>query len=130
MLCFQGGGVSRDERSTKLWTGQLGARYVDFMRPADIQQIGGEVAIKWDDGSEGFIPLEKLRRACPCAGCKGERDIMGNLYQNPDQPLAPNAFQLVRIHRVGGYAVQPVWADGHATGLYAFDYLKRVADAP
>ena len=29
---------------------------------------------------------------------------------------------------VGGYAVQPVWADGHATGLYSFDYLKRVGE--
>jgi DUF971 family protein len=99
------------------------------MRPVDIQQIGGEVAIKWDDGSESFVALEKLRRVCPCAGCRGEVDIMGNLYKNPERPLAPNAFQLARIDCVGDYAVQPVWADGHATGLYAFDYLKRVADA-
>jgi DUF971 family protein len=51
---------------------------------------------------------------------------MGKLYKNPDRPLSAQAFQLVRIDRVGGYAVQPVWADGHATGLYSFDYLKRV----
>ncbi|HAV64872.1 MAG TPA: DUF971 domain-containing protein, partial [Verrucomicrobiales bacterium] len=30
---------------------------------------------------------------------------------------------------VGGYAVQPVWADGHSSGLFTFDYLKRIADA-
>jgi DUF971 family protein len=30
-----------------------------------------------------------------------------------------------RIVSVGGYAIQPVWADGHATGIYSFDYLKR-----
>jgi DUF971 family protein len=30
---------------------------------------------------------------------------------------------------VGGYGVQPLWADGHGTGIYAFDYLKRVADS-
>jgi DUF971 family protein len=29
---------------------------------------------------------------------------------------------------VGGYAIQPVWGDGQATGIYSFDYLKRVAD--
>jgi DUF971 family protein len=28
---------------------------------------------------------------------------------------------------VGGYAIQPVWADGHATGIFSFDYLRRVA---
>jgi DUF971 family protein len=97
------------------------------MRPLDIQQIGGELAIKWNDGGESFIPLEKLRRACPCAGCKGETDIMGNVYKNPGQKLSAAAFQLKQIIRVGGYAIQAVWADGHATGIYSFDYLQRVA---
>jgi DUF971 family protein len=99
------------------------------MRPADIQHIGQEIAIKWDDGSESFIALEKLRRHCPCAGCKGEMDVMGNLYKGPDRPLTPAAFQLRSISNVGGYAVQPIWADGHASGLYSFDYLKAIADA-
>jgi DUF971 family protein len=98
------------------------------MRPLDIQQIGNELAVKWDGGGESFIPLEKLRRRCPCAGCKGETDIMGNVYKNPAQPLMPKAFELVRFESVGGYAIQPVWRDGHATGIYPFDYLKRVAD--
>jgi DUF971 family protein len=98
------------------------------MRPLDIQPIGDELAIKWEDGSESFIPLEKLRRCCPCAGCKGEVDVMGNLYKNPEKPFAPNSFKLLRLERVGGYAIQPVWADGHQTGLFSFDYLKYVAD--
>lgn len=97
------------------------------MRPTDIQQIGNELAVKWDDGSENFIALEKLRRCCPCAGCKGETDILGNVYKNPEQKLLPSAFQLIRFVNVGGYAVQPVWADGHATGIYSFDYLLRVS---
>ncbi len=99
------------------------------MRPIDIQTIGPELAVKWDDGSESFIALEKLRRHCPGAGCKGEMDIMGHLYKSPDKPLTPTAFQLERISLVGGYAVQPLWGDGHGTGLYSFDYLKRVAEA-
>jgi|SRR6185436_15440181 DUF971 family protein len=100
------------------------------MRPVDIQPIGNELAIKWDDGSESYIPLEKVRRLCPCASCKGETDVMGNVYKSPDKPLSPAAFQLIRCSIVGGYAVQPVWADGHSTGLYSFDYLKRVAGLP
>ncbi len=97
------------------------------MRPSDIQQIGNELAIKWDDGCEDFISLEQLRRACPCAGCKGETDILGNVYKNPSAELSPAAFQLKKIVSVGGYAIQPVWVDGHATGIFSFDYLKRVA---
>ena len=95
------------------------------MRPTDIQTIGSELAIKWEDGGESFIPLEKLRCCCPCAECKGETDIMGNVYKSPDQEVSPRAFELIRITQVGGYAIQPVWADGHATGIYSFDYLRR-----
>jgi DUF971 family protein len=100
------------------------------MRPSDIQQIGGELAVRWEDGSESYVALEKLRRHCPCAGCKGEVDVLGNVYKNPDRPLPPSAFQLVRLAMVGGYAVQPLWGDGHGTGLYSFDYLKRLAEPP
>ena len=99
------------------------------MHPQDIQHIGNELAVKWNDGGEDFIPLENLRRACPCAGCKGEMDIMGNLYKNPEQPLTTKAFELVKIVSVGGYAIQPVWADGHSTGIFSFDYLRRIAAA-
>ena len=97
------------------------------MRPDDIQHVGTELAIKWDNGEECFIPLEKLRRACPCAVCKGEVDVMGNLNKNPETPLTNKSFDLKGFVRVGGYAIQPVWGDGHNTGIYSFDYLHRVA---
>ena len=97
------------------------------MQPLDIQQIGEELAIKWDDGTESFIPLENLRRHCPCAGCKGEVDVLGQVYKNPDRPLGPEASRLLRVEQVGGYAIQPIWADGHATGIYSYDYLKRIS---
>ena len=99
------------------------------MRPVDLQQIGNELAIKWDDGTESFVSLEKLRKHCPCAGCKGEMDVIGNVYKAPERPLSAASFQLKTLSFVGGYAIQPLWADGHATGLYSFDYLRRVADA-
>jgi DUF971 family protein len=97
------------------------------MRPRDFQIVGNELAIKWDDGAESFIPFEALRRACPCAGCKGETDILGNLYKNPESLLTAKAFQLVKIASIGGYAIQPVWSDGHAMGLFSFEYLRQIA---
>jgi DUF971 family protein len=57
----------------------------------------------------------------------GERDIMGQLHKGPEQPLAPRSFQLARLELVGAYAVQPVWADGHRSGIFSFDYLRRLA---
>lgn len=98
------------------------------MTPLDIQQIGNELAVKWDDGTESYITLEQLRRHCPCASCKGETDIMGNVYKGQPKTLPPQAFQLGRFGRVGGYAIQPQWADGHSTGIYSFDYLRKIAE--
>jgi DUF971 family protein len=99
---------------------------MEVMRPLDLQLIGDQLAIKWNDGTESFIALEDLRRACPCAGCKGETDIMGQLHKNPPTPLTARSFALTRLIPVGGYALQPVWADGHATGLFSFNYLKSI----
>jgi DUF971 family protein len=56
-------------------------------------------------------------------------DVLGNVYKNPDQPLTADAFRLVRFVSVGGYAIQPLWADGHSSGLFSFDYLKSVSQS-
>lgn len=98
------------------------------MQPLDVQQIGSEIAIKWADGNETFIPLEVLRRGCPCAGCKGEMDVMGNVYKLAEKPLPPAAFQLRHFVKVGSYAIQPVWGDGHTSGLFSFDYLRKLGE--
>ena len=97
------------------------------MRAQTIEHIGRELAIRWDDETEDFLALETLRRACPCAGCSGEVDILGNLYKNPEKPLQSKAFELIRFVPVGGYAIQLYWADGHNSGLYTFEYLKKIA---
>ncbi|MEI9865823.1 MAG: gamma-butyrobetaine hydroxylase-like domain-containing protein [Limisphaerales bacterium] len=88
------------------------------MRPDDIQQIGNELAIKWQNGDENFFPIGTVALRLPVCRCKGEVDIMGNLYKGPERKLTAAAFQLVRLISVGGYAIQPVWADGHATGIF------------
>jgi DUF971 family protein len=97
--------------------------------PANIQLIGDELAIAWSDGTESFLRLEAMRYACPCAGCGGEPDVLGNI-ERPDVTYTPESFQLRGYQVVGGYALQPNWGDGHGTGLYSFPYLQRLAAAP
>ena len=97
--------------------------------PSNIQQIGPELAIAWNDGQESYIPLETLRRACPCAVCGGEPDVLGNLIR-PDVSYTPESFQLRNFHVIGGYALQPTWADGHGTGLYPFAFLRHLGAIP
>jgi DUF971 family protein len=96
------------------------------LEPADIQQIGHELAIRWNDGTESYLGLEFLRRACPCAGCGGEPDVLGNISR-PNVAYSDNSFELKGFTLVGGYALQPQWADGHNTGIYSFQYLRRLA---
>ena len=89
--------------------------------------VGTDLALVWEDGGEDYIPLERLRRGCPCAMCRGERDILGNLHRGPQRPLTERSFQAVAHRRVGGYALQIDWADGHNDGLYSWDTLRELA---
>jgi DUF971 family protein len=98
------------------------------LEPTDIQQIGDELAIAWSDGKESFFNLEMLRRACPCAACGGEPDVLGNISR-PQVSYTEKSFQLAGFNVVGGYAVQPRWADGHGSGIYSFTYLRRLGQA-
>ena len=95
--------------------------------PTNIAQIGDELAVAWSDGIESFIKLEPLRRYCPCAGCGGEPDVLGRL-ERPLVTYTPDSFVLRSWIIVGGYAWQPLWADGHSTGLYSFPYLRKLAE--
>ena len=93
--------------------------------PANVQLIGQEVAIAWDDGTESFFPFEKLRAASPSASNIGERDILGNQYGG-DGPKQFPGVTVTGWERVGNYALRFEFSDGHRTGLYGFDYLRRL----
>ena len=100
------------------------------MQPSRIELIQGDLAVAWDDSSESFIGLERLRRECPCAICQGEPDVMGRRLRGPPVTLTPSSFELTRFEKVGGYALQLWWGDGHSTGLYTFDLLRRLGSKP
>lgn len=99
------------------------------LEPKNVQLIGNELALQWNDGVESFIEIERLRRACPCATCGGEPDVLGNISR-PDVSYTASSFELAGWQIIGGYALQPRWADGHSTGLYSFQYLRRLTAEP
>src|SRR4030095_9040291 len=96
------------------------------LEPTNVQQIGNELAIQWNDGTESYLDLELLRRACPCAACGGAPDVLGNISR-PHVTYSAESFFLKRFNLIGGYALQLHWADGHNTGIYSFQYLRRLA---
>ena len=94
--------------------------------PTNIQLIGHEVAIVWDDGAESYLAFEKLRAASPSAANMGETDILGNKYGG-DGPKQFPGITVVSWAQVGNYAIRFDFSDGHSTGLYSYDYLRALA---
>lgn len=97
------------------------------LHPDTLQKIGNLLAIAWSDGREDFLELEEVRKACPCAACKGEPDVLGRGVL-PEPP--PGSAELTGWQMIGGYGWQPRWGDGHATGIYSYSYLRQLGDKP
>lgn len=94
-------------------------------RPVKIKLKGSNsLLIKWEDNAESVISLEKLRRLCPCASCKIEREGQSADYI----PILNKAQVTVKsVKPVGSYAVSISWEDGHSTGIYEYTYLKMLS---
>jgi DUF971 family protein len=97
--------------------------------PLDIQLVGDFLAVRWPDGREDFLPGEFLRERSPSAENQGERDILGNVHGGQGPREFPGV-RLVGLHRVGNYAVSLVFSDGHSSGIYSWDYLRALGEAP
>ncbi|GAB4171825.1 MAG: hypothetical protein Fur0032_11170 [Terrimicrobiaceae bacterium] len=93
-----------------------------------LQKVGDLLAIAWSDGREDYLDLRTVRDACPCASCHGEPDVAGRPgLRTCDARKAPcglNGWQFV-----GGYGWQPLWEDGHASGIYTFAFLRQLGGA-
>jgi len=93
---------------------------------------GTGVEIEWHDGHKSVWGFVWLRNACPCATCLEDREKTGRLpgevraqdqallkmYQAPVKPL--------EVTPVGKYALRFKWNDGHESGIYSWEYLRRV----
>jgi DUF971 family protein len=76
--------------------------------------------IAFDDGKTFRLPYEYLRVYSPSAEVRGH---------GPGQEVLQTGKQSVEIRSmeaVGSYAVQPQFSDGHATGIYSWDYLYEL----
>jgi DUF971 family protein len=93
---------------------------------------GTGVEIDWKDGHQSAWNFAWLRNACPCATCHEDRDKSGRavgvakpkaqtllvMYEAPVRP--------VEVIPVGKYALKFKWTDGHESGIYSWEYLRRV----
>jgi DUF971 family protein len=96
----------------------------DEVRPQHIKAPHGAktTEIHWADGSRYSYPNDILRGYCPCAHCQGHGGTI--------EFVPGGDSQLRDLVPVGNYALKLVWGDGHETGLYSFDYLRKLAERP
>lgn len=100
-----------------------GARVV---RPAVVQTEKNDahkmLKFVWNDGKQSVITYKELRYLCPCALCvdenTGTRKIRRESVSDDVKPT--------RIQTIGNYALHVIWSDGHTTGIYSFDYLRKI----
>ncbi len=93
-----------------------------FPRKMQLIEKNREFCIEWKDGHESRFLLALLRENCPCAVCREERKNPFKLAkQNLERAIEPQS-----IEPQGHYAVCISWGDGHSTGIYTYEYLRKL----
>jgi DUF971 family protein len=90
------------------------------------------IKIDWKDGLRSDYDLRYLRHHCPCAVCTGAH---GTPPQAPPvEPPPPQPFQMyqpalkmVSVEPIGAYAIRILWSDGHGSGIYSFEHLRKIS---
>lgn len=76
--------------------------------------------LAYDDGRSFRLPFEFLRVYSPSAEVRGH---------GPGQEVLQTGkrdVDITELEPVGSYAIQPVFSDGHSTGIYSWDYLYEL----
>ena len=94
----------------------------------EFETMNDFILVSFSDETESIIPLEILRKKCPCADCSGEVDALGNLYKGPTKKLNDSSFQINGIQPAGYYGRRPFWNDGHSTGIFTIELLKELSE--
>jgi DUF971 family protein len=106
----------------------------EAMTPAKVRVLlteGKGLEIDWADGHKSAWSFPLLRDACPCATCVEERKQTGRRIGDlkPKQtellPMYKPPAKPASAHAVGRYAIQFNWQDGHSSGIYSWEYLRR-----
>lgn len=90
--------------------------------PTDIvvHQQSRQLELAFADGQRFHLPFELLRVCSPSAEVKGHGPGQETLQTGKRE------VQIVELRPVGHYAVQPVFSDGHDSGIYSWDYLYEL----
>jgi DUF971 family protein len=79
------------------------------------------LGILFDDGARATLAAQTLRTQSPSAEVQGHGGV------RPPPVTGKENVKLSRLEPVGNYAVRIVFDDGHDSGLYSWDYLRKLA---
>ena len=85
------------------------------------------LTVVWDDGTSSYYSIRYLRRHSPSADMRQLREEMD---RNP-LAVVPGGAEVVATDAelVGNYAIRIEFSDGHRTGIYTWEYLRRIDPA-
>ncbi|MDH3290682.1 MAG: DUF971 domain-containing protein [Gemmatimonadota bacterium] len=89
--------------------------------PRQIHRGEREIVVTWSEHHRGAFPARWLRLHCQCAACVEE--MSGRPLLDPD--LVPGDVRPIGITLVGSYAIRVTWSDGHDTGIYTYEWMRR-----
>jgi DUF971 family protein len=76
--------------------------------------------IEYEDGRTFRLPFEFLRVYSPSAEVRGHGRGQETLQ------VGKKDVVITTLQPVGHYAVQPMFSDGHSSGIYSWDYLYEL----
>jgi ATP-binding protein involved in chromosome partitioning len=84
-----------------------------------------QLVIEWADSAETTLTTPQLRAVCPCAHCVDE--LTGRRVHDPSSVPAGLVTESVAL--IGHYALAIRFSDGHDTGIYTFEMLRRAGES-
>ncbi len=87
-----------------------------------VEESDSRLSIQWSDDTESKYTAAELRRVCPCASCRDE--WTGEKILDEQQVSDNLTFTAMSI--VGRYALNFVFSDNHDTGIFSFEYLRKL----
>ncbi|MES2739452.1 MAG: DUF971 domain-containing protein [Pseudomonadota bacterium] len=76
--------------------------------------------VAFDDGAVFAITFELLRVYSPSA------EVRGHGAGQEVLQIGKREVGISAVEPVGNYAIKPIFSDGHASGLYTWDYLYHL----
>lgn len=97
------------------------------MKPKELVKVRDrEFRIVWEDGHVSTYPFRYLRLHCACAYCRDE--VTGKPLLDPAS--VPAELKGLGAGQVGLYGLRFDFSDGHSTGIYTFDGLRKLCPCP